>query len=208
MPPFNGRKKAFSDPKEKRKVGQVDDGTVAVCWLSTMSVYLRYEESGEEGRDYDSLYIVTAPKGAVINLGRMTNVEFSAYRDFMNLAFSLAEEVTTRLDNEALSAYESGNNSYMRIYRQLPVLALRRRVFPQQFEELQTRPFPVANLDGGKLPDILGLGGSRTGRERVSGVDNAEQVGSDNASTAFGAQEVGPVGGKSAIPVESEDGQG
>jgi hypothetical protein len=208
MPPFNGRKKAFSDPREKRKVGQVDEGTVAVCWLSTMSVYLKFEERSEETNDYDLLYIATAPKGTIINLGRMTNVELSAYRDFMNLAFDLADKVTTKLDEEALSAYESGNNSHMRIYRQLPVLALRRRVFPEQYEELQMRPFPVANLDGGKLPDLLGLGRGRTGREIVPGVDEDAPVGRNDATETLGAQEMGSVAGERSVSDGLQDGQG
>lgn len=186
MTPPRGR------PKFRRSGGtRVSARIVAMLQMTGSTMFLHHME--REGAPL--LYISHIPKNSVINLSIMTHPELVAYRDFINMACSLGSVITKTLDVEASENYEDGFRDNYRLYRQLPILAVRRGVFPEHFEELQKRPFPVPNLDGDIRPDPIGLAGNGMQRTVVAPRERPGVVDPHPEAEADGTEELGEVGG-------------
>lgn len=194
MPPAHGRQK-FTRTGGTRMPAR----TVAMLQLSGQSMFLHYRL---RDNGFPSLYIAIHPKAAVINLAKMTHPEFVAFRDFMNLAMDLGEIITETLDAEASYNFEEGQRDFYRLYRQLPILALRRGLFPQHFEKLQERPFPVPNLDGEVRPDPIGLAGNRASRTVMAPIVRRKVATAHLAAEAHGTAELGEMGRQPELPGE------
>jgi hypothetical protein len=61
------------------------------------------------------------------NLSAMTEQELEVTRQFFNNAFDLAEPVARERDKVAADAFANGDDSYHRIYRQVPQFIVRER---------------------------------------------------------------------------------
>lgn len=65
--------------------------------------------------------------GRILNytLTSLTSEELALFRELMNLALDLAEPIVEQRDKAAQDAYENGDDSFVRIYRQVPRLVVR-----------------------------------------------------------------------------------
>lgn len=141
MAPLNGRQKYNSSGNVR-----MAEDTVAMLSTSGTIFYLRYKQR-ENG--FPVLYITTYPRDSIINIATLTGHEFMAMKDFFDLAFSLGSIITHTLDAEMQDRAEEGEHDFYRLYRQLPILALRSGVFKEYAEGLQERPYPVRVMDKG-----------------------------------------------------------
>lgn len=61
----------------------------------------------------------------MLNLSALTHDELCAIKEFFDMAFANAQGVTQARDKEAQEAFDAGDTSYNRIYRQVPIIFVR-----------------------------------------------------------------------------------
>lgn len=149
-----------------------------VAWVNTATVQIalmRYPEGSlPEGEKPESSFnsdpgptfalVFQFPKVRYpisISLGVMTVHEVKALQAFLNAAFELAEPIATERDRKAEDAYQNGDDSYTRLYRQLPQLVIREGPLREDEQGVLQR---LNSVLGGNA--VRGAVGDRIQRER------------------------------------------
>lgn len=112
---------------------------------------------------------------SVINLTGSTVEELDALQDLFNSAFEWARPIAELRDKEARDAFEQGDDSHARYYRQLPKLVYRKRPESEHGEGVQHGSEDVSPLAGSPddQHDGAGVGGDEVA-ERDSGAGSAQ----------------------------------
>lgn len=125
-------------------------------WLKTicgeMWLYQNEDMQFRTGEIGDDIRLgVEDENGNTVNLTltRMTEDELMKFKDFMDLAFMAAAPIVRRRDQVAQEAADEGDDSYTRVYRQAPVMVVRKGTSGQHFESVSQRPFILPDVDGG-----------------------------------------------------------
>lgn len=74
-----------------------------------------------------------------LNLNALTVPELNALEEFFIRAFKLARPVCEQLDERAKTAFEEGDETYVRLYRPVPRLYVRKRSEREQREGIPER---------------------------------------------------------------------
>lgn len=82
------------------------------------------------------------------NISAMTSEELEAARKFFNHLFDLADPIVRERDKVAKDAYDKGDDSYTRSYRQLPQLVIRQGQESRHSESLHDGPSDAPSGDG------------------------------------------------------------
>lgn len=163
--------------------GRMSDNRIA--WLRTMIgqfVILEYEdELASDKREIgpDIRLMLTRPTGRAIlyNFTALTAAELEETRKFFNLLFDKAEPVVKLRDKVAEDAYASGDDSYIRIYRDVPQFVVRERPVRKDSKGVRLRSEGDA---GGAAGGLDSDGGVRElGEELVDG-DQEARLPEDN----------------------------
>jgi hypothetical protein len=128
--------------------------------LGQMVLYRHVEEPlANEPTVGDTLQLMMPrPGGRAIsmNFSALTLAELEAIREFFNLLFDLATPVVKARDKVAQDAFDAGDDSYARIYRQVPQLIIRKGPVGQHRQGVHDGPEDAAagdehdgDLDGG-----------------------------------------------------------
>lgn len=101
-------------------------------------------------------------RGAPVTLGltECTEEELLAMKELFDKAFELALPTTRRRDKVAHDAFQRGDDSYARSYRQIPQLVYREGALGTHSEGVQERPESVSPSGWGGLPDDGGVRGA------------------------------------------------
>lgn len=108
-------------------------GDTRRAWLETYSsrftLYAGIPDV-EAGKEYsDAVVIMIEAVGTSrkfsVSLSAMTYDELCAAKEFFDMAFANAQEVTQKRDREAQEAYDEGDTSFNRIYRRIPRIFVR-----------------------------------------------------------------------------------
>lgn len=115
------------------------------------------------------------------NFSGLTESELSALRELFNMLFDLAEPIVHARDKAAEDAYESGDDSYERVYRRVPLFTVRKRIEPEYMQGLLERSFSDADLLQSGVDSQ-----SRDGEDgvTVADIDSNDDVTNDNSSQA------------------------
>jgi hypothetical protein len=147
------------------------------------------EESVEEEKDVrqerGSTYRIlitrsTGGRPAQLNLTALTHEEFLIFKEFMLMAMDLAEPVIKLRDKVAQDAFDKGDDSFARIYRQVPQLVVREGTIGDDSEGVLDglENLPDGDLsgerDGGEVPTPDG-GVRGVGDELASGEPSEDQ---------------------------------
>ena len=163
--------------------GKITEGRIV--WLNIVSgqfVLLRGSHEEQEatqavpewGTDYRLYFPRPGTKPVSINLTALTTDELHKFREFLNIAFDLAEPVVAQRDRIAQDAFNEGDDSFARSYRQIPQLVIREGAVGQDDEGVYFRPddLPSGDESGrGEVGDLrVPDGGVRgAGDELASG---------------------------------------
>jgi hypothetical protein len=137
------------------------------------------EKSNEPGPTVKVL--IPRYKGPTVHwdLSALTMEELTELREFFNVAFDTAEPVVRMRDKVAADALAEGNDSFARVYRQVPKLVVRQRKKREHSEGVQHGPEDV--LEGG------GVDGSSSGGVRGPSGELA-----DGGTSEGGPEDDGP----------------
>jgi hypothetical protein len=103
------------------------------------------------------------------NLTALTHEELLAMRELFNFAFDLAEPVILLRDRIAQDAFDKGDDSFIRVYRQAPQLIIREGTIRQDGESLRERP---DNFLDGDFPEAEEVEEVRSSSGGVRGAGN------------------------------------
>lgn len=120
-----------------------------------------------------------------LNLTNLTLVELEALRTIVNLAFDLAEPVVKDRDKVAQDAKDSGDDSYARVYRQVPEFVVRPGKVLAYGEGVLGRLEGILERFGGGLPRVVERWGTRI---LGDGDVVADEAPADPGSTDDGAE--------------------
>jgi hypothetical protein len=146
----NFTKRGAGHPR-KRVDGRMADSRVAFCDILWGKVNIRqkdYSAPGAEdvqdesqGENADGMFadaireqgpslwlefdLSWTRNSLSLNLTNLTTKELEVLRTVVDLAFDLAEPVVKQRDKVAWNAKEAGDDSYARVYRPIPVVAIR-----------------------------------------------------------------------------------
>lgn len=154
----------------------------------------------EEGNDTDDLLDIKLmqpiPGRSPVtwNLTALTEDELISMKHLIDTAFAWALPIVQQRDKEASDAFENGDDSHSRIYRQVPKLVYRSGPEPQHGEGVQHRSEDAAG--DGSVGDDRGAGLRPDGSdvaERDEGDDGSEDDWSE-ADEPEGVRQVGGLG--------------
>jgi hypothetical protein len=119
----------------------------AACVAKVYNREFRLILSSKRGQAQPPDVIISLPKGdSGFSLTSLSADELRAVRALFDLAFELAEPISEILDDQALKAWEDGDDTFKRLYRAAPVFALRERVLTEHYSRLPDGPERVARL--------------------------------------------------------------
>lgn len=125
------------------------------------------EEKDQTGPTVRLIIPQPGRRAVSLNLTALTSAEIVLMREFYNLLFDLAEPIVRERDKVAQNAYENGDDSFARIYRQVPQLVVRSGAIGPDYESVRNR-----------LDDL-----SRGVRDGFSSADGVRRVGTELASS-------------------------
>lgn len=176
------------------------------AWLRTalgQFVVMRYlppeeDEEGEEGepdpnrpkdREVGPSYVLQishpqSKRPLSINFTALTLAEFEKTRQLFNLLFDLAEPVIRERDQVARDAFAEGDDSFNRLYREVPRLIIREGAGRQNIEGVQYGPSGVPlGTEAGRdsSGDVLDSdGGVRGDGDELANSESPEGRSQDN----------------------------
>lgn len=106
-----------------------------IAWLRVaigQFIILRHPKDDEDKEAGPTVRLYLPRPGArpmQYNLTALTKQELDWLRDLLNLACDLAEPIVEHRDKVAQDAFDNGDDSFARIYRQVPQLIVRERAF-------------------------------------------------------------------------------
>lgn len=164
------------------------DGRFSVnrlAWLKItvgQFILMRFDNKEQEQEDFDDLdeengatvrLMIPRPRQrpVVFNITALTHDELKMMREFFTLIFDLAEPVVIDRDRIANEAYAKGDDSFVRLYRQVPQFIVRKGAVGPDGESIQERlegvlgtpllvqlgPGIDGDLDGGLRGDSDGV---------------------------------------------------
>lgn len=117
-----------------------------------------------------------------IKLSILTEAELDALEELFMSAFAWARPVVKQRDKEAADAWERGDDSYTRSYRQLPTVVYRKRALAEYRESVSERPDGVPESGRGEREDSSG--GVRGVSLGLAQFDEVQHFPEDNSATA------------------------
>jgi len=149
--------------------------------------------SGEVGTDIVLIYKPTERARPVsFNLTRLTTDEIDKMRRFYNLAFDAAEIIIRARDDVAQEAFDAGDDSFTRQYRQDGILVERKGKGVEYFKSVSKRSLGVPEGDGGRGDSE---GGGRGTGPSLAEYDQGYSVTEDHWSSAHGVASIRDLGG-------------
>jgi hypothetical protein len=112
--------------------------------------------------------LIPRPGGRPITLDltALTHEEFLAFKKFWTWLMDEVEPVVIERDRVAHNAYEAGDDSFSRIYRQAPQLVFREGAIRSDAESVRVRPedLPAGDVpEGDRVEDLGSRGGGLRG---------------------------------------------
>jgi hypothetical protein len=135
---------------------------------------MRYGESPHEEVGQTIVFFMPRPNARPVqmNFTALTEEELKQTRQFFNHLFDLAEPICRERDRAAYDAFESGDDSFLRLYRQPPQLIVR---------EGAVAPYVEGVLGGSEdVPDGDGEDGGQSGGVRAAGDAVASEESADS----------------------------
>jgi len=183
MPPKSRRRR--SPGWRKTPEGRLGDAVHA--WLDTFVTQVKilvyphgwHEEEEEltgvkhapalkaEPGDTIRLVMIKAGRPAYYTLTAMTHEELKLFREIVTMALDMAEPIVIERDRKAQDAFDQGDDSFARIYRQVPRLIVRERNVRADSEGVHDGPEGDADGAGGERDSSGGLRG--VGSELANG---------------------------------------
>lgn len=125
-----GRKYNIGPRTPERQRAEKMKGKISNNRWAWVATYIgQWIISGLPEKEHVSIYLSFAIPNAIKpvqwNLTALTHAELMAMKTIINEAINLAEPVTIALDKEAEDAFQNGDDSFLRIYRQVPQLVFR-----------------------------------------------------------------------------------
>lgn len=151
--PFQPGRRDFKMGKRKTAAKMSDD---RIAWLKTnlgQFTFFRYltNEDGEENENGPNI-VLTIPlmgmRTRSFNFSALTAEELEATEKFFKLIFDEARPIVAERDRVAHEAFESGDDSHSRIYRQVPQFVIRQRPEPSDTESVHVGPESLPKGDG------------------------------------------------------------
>lgn len=123
------------------------------------------DESGTEAVTPTVSLLLTRPGGRPVtyNITSLTRDELDSTRQFFTMLFDMAEPLVDERDKVAHDAAAQGDDSYVRSYRQLPEVVVRKRTVGPDREVLRERPADDADGPADDGSDDAGLRGHGDG---------------------------------------------
>jgi hypothetical protein len=129
--PGQGRRKAGSYRISKNRAAWADTFITKLALMRYTEEEMTKAEQrlpgdeGEYGDTYRLMISTTSGRPYTLNLTAMTHDEFVAVSNLLKLALRLVEPIIVERDRRAAEAYEHGDDSLSRTYRQLPQFVIR-----------------------------------------------------------------------------------
>lgn len=137
---------------KRTNVGKYKISNNRIAWLKTIMTQIalmRYTEdemrdveqvlSGDDYEVGDTLRMMvstTSGRPYTLNLTAMTEEELKMTRDMFKLCFDMAEPIIKARDKKAAEAYATGDDSFVRSYRQVPQFVIRAGAFRENSKSL------------------------------------------------------------------------
>ena len=160
------------------------------AWLRTaigQFVVMRYaqddrtDDDVKNDREVGDTYTLVIPlqgrRPVTLNITALTYIEFQKTRQLFNLLFDLAEPVIRERDKVAQDAFANGDDSYTRVYREVPKLIVRER---QERTDLQGVQYGPSGVPGGVGGDESPTGGLRRDGDELADGEQEESRGQDD----------------------------
>lgn len=136
------------------------------AWVRTVIgqfiIYRHNDDIPDEPKIGDTLQLmIPLPnrKPLTMNFSALTEEELRMIKEFFNLLFDLAEPVVKARDKVAQDAFAAGDDSYSRVYRQVPQYVVRERPVTTDGESIHDGSQDVLEGDGPDGGDGAGLRG-------------------------------------------------
>lgn len=183
----SGRKRGYPLGQRDERFKRKNEGLMSQnrwAWVRTIvgQFVIWVDEKDDNPADL-SITVIHPTKGAPVawDLTSMTEEELVSMKHLFDTAFAWALPIVQRRDKEAQVAFEAGDDSHARIYRQVPQLVYRKRPESEHGEGVQhgSENVPAVGQDGDDS-DEVGL--------RDPGDDMAERDPSSSLSQDDGSQ--------------------
>lgn len=182
----------------KRNRDKIPEGTLALLRLTSLQ-YALMESESDDGRK--RMTLVQSPQKGLA-LFAMSSEELEAWFKMMTLCYRLAKPMVAEYERKAREAYERGDDLDIRLYRQIPVFAVRNRAIEEYGASLPGGLDGSVDLDGFDTfwQWFEAMAGTRSpGRNLPDDVPSGVEAG-DDAAEADGVPSVGEVGGEPELP--------
>lgn len=141
-------------------------------------------------------------KAVTIDLTGFTVAELDTFVEYIQRAAELARPICAELDECAQEAYEDGDDSFTRLYREVPIVHVREWRKPRHDPGVPSRPDGASRVDGDDADEAERPGsGSRNVPDDASG----DLETTDHQPETDGDQVVGAVPGSADLPGELPD---
>lgn len=164
---------------KKLRPGHINENTAARLHFSSGLVILFATPNEELDSEDIVLHLASGRLKFNMALTSLTEQELAALREIFTLAFDWAEPIVKKRDADAEYAFQHGDDSFTRVYRQVPNLVIRKRPGGEHSESLQDRPDGVSESNGGSDDPTLGVRG--TGVELAGDDQDTSQSEDDDA---------------------------
>lgn len=160
--------------------------------VEVRAYYHQAKEEEEVGENINLGLYLAEHRNVVISLTRFTEEELNAFQQVINSACDRARKTVVERDRIAGEAFQSGDNTYVRSYRRVPVVIDRTGAFPEHSESLLRRSRRAPAVD--VYPDRPALGDGREDDSRVAQQHEAVDLSSYDVPPTDKSEEVSGVG--------------
>lgn len=139
-----GRQRRFTEGKMSKN---------RLAWLSTYigQFVLMYYATPEETEDSEKVESEPGPtlrlmlpqqrgRSIMFNLTALTHEELVKLKELFDIMFSIAEPIVKQRDKAARDAFDRGDDSFIRSYRQVPLMVVRPWAFTADGQGVLQRP--------------------------------------------------------------------
>lgn len=182
-----------------RKKQTYGDGRMSenrIAWLRVIIgqfVIMRDNGSDEDiVKEFGPTYRLYLPRPGAramsFNITALTHEEFLALKEMFQYLFDISEPIILERDRIANAAFDKGDDSFARSYRQIPQLIIRERKVGKDGQGLHERPVDLPDGDESEAEEVgevrMSDGGVRgAGNELASGKSEAAVSKDDDTKT-------------------------
>ena len=153
-----------------------------VAWLDySQGQVLLFVNENEVQSDHDVILHFFTYRGKrpfTLPLTSLTKEELDKLKELIDFAHTWAEPITEERDKVAQDAFDKGDDTIARVYRQVPKLVVRQRPGDEHSKRLPIRPDGVPQSSGGKRDLTDGVRGASAG---LAGDDSQQSESQDNS---------------------------